>query len=58
MLSPILFFYLRKINSASLSIILGHERNFEHNLSNPTSSSNLKLSIEVTLLFTVQLYNY
>ena len=31
MLAPILFFYLRKIHPASLSIILGHEHNFEHN---------------------------
>ena len=31
MLAPILFFYLRKIHSASLSIMLGHEHNFQHN---------------------------
>ena len=39
MLAPILFFYLCKINSASLSIILGHERNFEHAILGVTPKS-------------------
>ena len=41
MLAPILFFYLFKINSASLSIILGHERNFEHAILGVTPKSIL-----------------
>ena len=41
MLAPILFFYLCKINSASLSIILGHERNFENAILGVTPKSIL-----------------